>query len=139
MEGETYGVEAWGTYRMMDGWFVSAGLNLMHQDLGFEPESFQLQGIETAGNDPDEQFFLRSAWTISPDFDLDVDARYVGELPNPKVPGYFGLNARLAWHATDRIDLVLSGANLAGSHREFGPAGSIEFSPSVLLTLQWRG
>jgi iron complex outermembrane receptor protein len=135
MEGETYGVEAWASYRVTENWVVSAGLNLLHEDLRFKPRSFQLLGIESAGNDPEEQFFLRSSWNISRDFEFDIDARYVGELPNPNVPAYVGLNARLAWHATERFDVVLSGANLAGSHPEFSGA---EFEPSVLLTLQWR-
>jgi iron complex outermembrane receptor protein len=138
MEGETYGLEAWAGYGVTENWVVSAGINLLEQHLRLKPQSFKLVGTESAGNDPGEQFFLRSSWRLDADFDLDVDARYIGALPNPHVPAYMGLNARLGWHATEHVDIVLSGANLAGSHREFGPAGSLEFGPSVLLTLQWR-
>jgi iron complex outermembrane receptor protein len=139
VEGDVYGVEIWGTWQVMENWRVSAGANLMHQDLRFKKGSFQLTGFEILGNDPDEQYFLRSSWSFAPGFDFDIDARYVAELPNPHVPSYVGLNARLAYHVNERIDVVLRGENLAGAHREFGPfATAPEFEPAAFLALEWR-
>ena len=66
--------------------------------------------------------------------ELDIDARYIGALPNPAVPAYVGINARIGWHMTDHLELALSGYNLAGVHREFS---AIVFEPNALLTLKW--
>jgi iron complex outermembrane receptor protein len=98
-----------------------------------------LLGTQGAGDDPTHQVSLRSAWDLPHNIQFDIDARYIGVLPNPAVPAYVSFGSRIDWHAMDHIDLVLSGANLGGSHREFGAAaGGIIVGPSFLLTLQWR-
>jgi len=139
MEGETYGAEFWGSWQPSASWRLSGGFSLLHEDLRFKPGSIALGGLSTAGNDPSEQVFLRSSFDLPHDLELELEARYVGALPDPHVPAYVGLNARLGWHMTDHLEIALSGANLAGSHREFGPLPqSILFSPSVLLNLRWN-
>ncbi len=139
MAGDTYGVEFWGSYRIADWWRLSAGFNILQENLHFKPGSSQILGIEAAGNDPAHQVSLKSSWDLPHDIELDVDARYVGALPNPKIPAYFGLDVRLGWRATDNLEFALSGSNLAGSHTEFGPVpGNVIIRPSALLTLKWK-
>jgi iron complex outermembrane receptor protein len=68
---------------------------------------------------------------------LDADFRDVGKLPNPVVPEYVELNARLAWHVTDRLDLSLSGFNLLhGHHIEYVPGDEIR--RNFFLETRWR-
>lgn len=138
MEGTTYGAEIWGSYRLTDWWFVSAGVNLEHEDLRFKPGSSMFGGLQAAGNDPTQQELLRSSWDLPHNIEFDVDARYEGALPNPAQPAYVGVNARLGWHATDHLDLAITGTNLTGKHSEFGSIpGAVSFAPNVLATVQW--
>lgn len=139
MQGHTYGAEFWGRWRAADWWLISAGFNVLQEDLRFKPGSSQLLGLQAAGNDPTRQISLRSSWDLPHDITFDVGVHYVGALPAPAVPAYFGLDARLGWQFTDDLELALSGTNLAGPHTEFGPIpGGVVFHPSGLLTLKWR-
>jgi len=138
MEGETYGAEFWSSYQPNGWWRLTGGFNLLHEDLRFKPGSSAIGGLPTAGNDPSEQFFLRSSFNLPHGVAIELEARYVGALPDPQVPAYAGLNARVGWRVDDHFELALSGTNLAGAHREFGPfAQSIVFHPTGLLTLAW--
>jgi len=139
MEGNTYGAEFWGSYRMTDWWTFSAGFNVLEEDLKFKPSSIVLTGTQIAGNDPSHQVTLKSSWDLPHDVEFDIDARYIGALPDPAVPAYWGLDARVGWRMTDHLELALSGTNLAGKHTEFGPIpGGYVFSPEVLLALKWK-
>jgi iron complex outermembrane receptor protein len=138
MEGETYGAEFWGSWSPTDWWRLSAGFSLLRENLRFKPGSSTIGGIEMAGNDPSHQIFLRSAFDLPHDLELDIDARYVSVLPKPDVPAYLGLDARLGWHFAEEWELILSGTNLAGPHREFNALNQgIVLQPEGLLTLKW--
>jgi iron complex outermembrane receptor protein len=139
MEGDTYGAEFWGSYRVADWWRLSAGFNVLEENLRFKPGSVILTGTQIAGNDPSHQVTLKSSWDLPHDVEFDIDARYIGALPNPAVPAYWGLDARVGWQMTDHFELALSGTNLAGKHTEFGPIpGGYVFGPTVLLALKWK-
>ncbi|HWA89830.1 MAG TPA: TonB-dependent receptor [Rhizomicrobium sp.] len=139
MEGETYGAEAWGSWRPYDWWTLSGGFSLLKEDLRFKPGSSTIGGLMTAGNDPTHQIFLRSAFDLPHGIELDIDARYVSVLPEPSVPAYLGLNARIGWHVTDAVELALTGTNLTGPHREFNsPLQGIVLQPEGLLTVTWK-
>jgi iron complex outermembrane receptor protein len=70
---------------------------------------------------------------------FNADLREVGELPDPRVPGYAELNAQLGWRATDRLSFELSGFNLLhGRHLEYVIAGGDMVERSVLLSTRLR-
>jgi iron complex outermembrane recepter protein len=62
---------------------------------------------------------LRSSMNFGA-FTLDADVRNIGSLPNPEVPAYTEMNARLGWHISKRWEAALSGSNLLHPyHLEF--------------------
>jgi iron complex outermembrane receptor protein len=140
MKGETHGVEAWGTYLVSDWWRLSAGVNLMHRELRFEEGSRDVVGIQAAGNDPKYQFSLRSSMNLTPQLELDVGLRKTGALPNPTVPDYLSLDARIGWQVADNLDLSVTANNLLDDrHPEFGAApGRSVFGRSVFFGVRWR-
>jgi iron complex outermembrane receptor protein len=70
-------------------------------------------------------------------FQSDVVARYVSELPQPEVPGYFTFDARLAWQR-DHVELAIVGQNLADRrHPEFSPGAEIPRSVYGSVTVRW--
>jgi iron complex outermembrane receptor protein len=126
IEGNVHGVEIWGSLQATDWWRLSAGLTVQHLDLSFEPGASKLLGTQQAGDDPHHKATLRSSMTIWDDVNLDADFRYVGALPDPKVPEYVELNARLAWRVSDTLSLALTGYNLLhGQHQEYPGADLI--------------
>jgi iron complex outermembrane receptor protein len=139
MYGDTYGAELWGSYRVTEWWLFSAGFNVLEENLKFKSGNALPTGTQIAGNDPSHQVTLKSSWDLPHDVEFDIDARYIAALPDPAVPAYWGLDARVGWQMTDRLELALSGTNLAGKHTEFGPIpGGYVFGPTVLVALKWK-
>ncbi len=137
IEGHVYGLESWATYQVKDWWRLSAGFNLQHEHLTFAPGATQLLGVAQEGDDPHHQASLRSSMDLLDGVSFDADFRDVGALPNPVVPEYVELNARLAWHVTEKLDLSLSGFNLLhGHHLEYEPGDEIR--RNFFLETRWR-
>jgi iron complex outermembrane recepter protein len=142
MVARTYGVEVWGSYGVTDWWKLSAGFNIQHEDRRFRPTSSALGGVAIAGDDPNHQTSLRSAMDIGSGLTLDADLRWIGMLPNPKVPEYVELNTRLAWDVSDKWQIALSGFNLLHAHHiEYELAGATtgdEVDRSVFVQARYR-
>ncbi len=147
MEGETYGVEAWGVYQVTDWWRISGGANWLRKRLRYEPGSSQIVGTQIAGNDPTHQASIRSMMDLGHGLSLDLDLRRIGALPNPASPAYTELGASVAWTISRSLEVSLTGANLLNDHHsEFGAsranvqigAAGVESARSVFIDLRWR-
>lgn len=145
MKGETYGVEAWGSCQLRDWWRLSAGLNLLRENLRFKAGSsgsFGLPGfpgIEQAGSDPAHQASLRSSLNLASNITFDADLRYIGARPNPHTPHYYDLGARLSWKPLEPLELSLTGFNLLHAHHvEYVGSSPAEMARSVLAEAHWR-
>ncbi len=133
--GNVYGIEAWGTYQPTDWWRLSAGANIQTESFRSGPNA--LLGREQNGNDPHHQASLRSSMNLGDSVTFDTDFRYVGILPNPHVPAYVEMNARLGWAITDRLELSISGFNLLHDrHLEYAPGDEIR--RSFFVDTRWK-
>ena len=119
MEGGTYGFEAWANWQVTRWWRLSPGFRSLHKRLEFSDDASGLLGIEQAGNDPTSRSTLKSSmdfgrWTV------DAVLRYVGKLPSPESPSYTDMGARIAWRASESLELAISGTNLLDdTHNEY--------------------
>jgi iron complex outermembrane recepter protein len=140
MEGSTKGVEAWGSYRVTPSWRLDAGWVEMRQSLRAEPGSTSTVTAAGLGNDPHRWITLRSSFDLTPRHELDVMARYVSELPNPQVPSYTAVDARLGWKVSRELQLSLLLQNLFDdSHPEWGPAANrAEYRRALFFKVLWR-
>ncbi|MGD9964959.1 MAG: TonB-dependent receptor plug domain-containing protein [Hyphomonadaceae bacterium] len=140
MHGETYGLEAWGSYALNDWWRMDAGLWLFEKNLELDAGSADVFGVGFAGNDPEVQAMLRSLVDVNDRTHFDLTLRYVGELPGPGVPSYVGVDARLGYRVNEHLELSIAGYNLGDEHVEFiNPAlPPRELSPSFFISARWR-
>lgn len=142
MSGETYGLEAWGSYSLADWWRINAGLNWQQKELDIDPGSADVFGVAFAGNDPELQLSMRSLMNLGERTELDITARYVSELPSPQVDEYVALDARIGFRLSDRLELSIAGANLLDDDDrvEFiNPSlRPFEVSRSVFVSARWR-
>lgn len=139
MKGHVYGIEAWGSYEAAGWWKLSAGVNFLSEEMKFKPGASGLLGDSQQGDDPHHQAFLRSSMQLSDTVTFDADFRYVGQLPDPHVPGYVELNSRLGWMVTDRLELSLSGFNLLHDHhREFTVPPADDVKRSFFIDARWK-
>lgn len=139
MQGNTYGVEAWANIQMTDWWRLSPGLRTLHQVLTFTSGTPGLLGTAQAGNDPSLQASLTSSMELPRRMTLDTSLRYVNALPDPALPGYYELTARLGWQASQQLELSLVGDNLLQARHLEYPAPDGEAIPrSVMAQARWH-
>lgn len=105
----------------------------------FRPDSGDTL-LSSAGNDPRHQLLLRSAWDLAYGTELDVGVRAVSALPDPAVPGYVGLDARLGWPIRPGLRASLTARQFqSASQAEFGAApGRSQIGRSLYLQLSWK-
>jgi len=139
MDGHTWGVEAWGSYAVADWWRLGAGVSTLRQHLRFKPAASGLLGLSQAGDDPTHHGFIRSSMNFSGRWTLDANLREVGALPDPRVPAYVELDARLGWRVNERLELSLSGFNLLHRwHQEYVFPDSDRIGRGVSLDTRLR-
>lgn len=121
LNAETWGVEARASYQVLPGWRAHAAYAYLDKSFSFDPGSTDPTGGLAEGNDPEHRFILRSYLDLPGGFALDGTVRYVSRLPSPVVPAYTGVDLRLGWRASERLEFSLMGQNLLEeSHPEFG-------------------
>jgi iron complex outermembrane receptor protein len=140
LEGHTYGVEGWASYQVTDWWRLSGGFNLLRKDFRLKPGFTDLAARQSLGNDPRHQATLRSYMTLLDNVEFDVAVRAVEKLPNPAVPSYIALDARLGWFVTDNLELSVAGTNLTDpGHPETGTVAQRgDIRRSFYGTVRWR-
>jgi iron complex outermembrane recepter protein len=141
MEGETYGVEAWGGYKLNEQWRVTLGYSALRKMLRLKPGSGDTTSLAAAGTDPSYQFFARSAVNLPHNVDFDLVLRAINGLPSQGVPQYTAFDAQVGWLVSRGVEVSLTGNNLFDSrHREFGTTATgseIERSAFVKLRLEF--
>ena len=131
MEGETYGFELWANWQVTRWWRLSPGYRSLEKRLSFSDGASELLGVEQAGNDPAQRALLKSSMDFGR-WSLDATLRYVGKLPSPENPSYTDLGARLAWRASDSLEIALSGINLLdATHAEYALPTANEIRRSI--------
>ncbi len=140
IEGRLHGIEGWGTYRVSPALRIAAGFLAMEHHLQVRPGVVDLRGFSALGNDPKLTAFARANWDFLPGRELDVAVRYVGELPDPIVPAYAVVDARLGWKFSSSLEASLLVRNLGNrGYAQFGTsAARAEFEREVLLRLTWK-
>ena len=140
IHGTTRGLEGWMRWRIMKSWEVSAGGVAQDIRLALDADSQDLGGLVTLGNDPDFWYGIRTSFDVSQDVEFSADFRRVGALPNPYVPAYNSVDARVGWWIKPQLSLSLTGRNLLErSHPEWGvdPVRA-EVARSLFVALSWR-
>ncbi len=121
LEGHSYGIEAWGDYRVSDWWRLKAGFNLLHQSLRFKPGSNDPIGTTAEGDDPRHQLSVRSEMNITDEVEFDFGVRQIGRLPAPAIPSYVSVDARVGWKFLPNVEGSVAVTNLFDDrHQEFG-------------------
>lgn len=140
LKGNVYGVEAWANYKVNDHWQLAAGFNAQHENLSFRPGSSRLLGIAQAGDDPGHQVSLRSTVSLGKAITWELDGRYIGGLPSPRVPGYVELNTRVAWKVSPKLEVAVSGSNLLHRYHREIQTDSLNnaVARSAFVEAKWR-
>lgn len=126
-EAEAFGLELFGTWQVTDQWRLSPAYSYLKLRVTPDSDSGDSLGELDETNYPEQQFSLRSYWSLSPRWRLDSALHYVDELAridsrDNAIPDYWRLDARLSWQPRKGNELSLVAQNiLDGHHPEFGP------------------
>src|SRR6202042_1747253 len=109
-------------------------LSTLKKRLSFQPDSTGLLGLAQAGDDPSGHGSLTSSMDLGREVTFDASLRYVAALPDPALPSYYDMSARVGWRACKRLELSVSGTNLLNArHYEFpAPGGGEQITRSVI-------
>ena len=113
---------------------VRASYTHLRTEITRDAHSRDVSGGVNEANDPRHLFALRAGVDLGAHVEADAWFRRVGMLPNPAVPAYSELNARIGWRPRPAIEVALVGQDLLhGQHAEFGAAvpRRVEFERSV--------
>jgi iron complex outermembrane recepter protein len=140
IEGDVDGFEAWGTWQAAPAWRLSAGWLRLREDLNSTRGTPDPSGVAGLGNDPHQQWNLRSSLDIGSRGEFDVLVRHVGALPSPAVQAYTAVDARLALRVSPTLELSVLGQNLFDPrHVEFNAVGAAsQIERKVFVKATWK-
>jgi len=151
--GETYGTEISSTWQVFEDWRLSGNYSLLESHLAAAPSLLTTSTESVSTRAPVHQVSLRSSLNVTKDVDFDLWLRYASGVADTGVtspgltpayiPGYFTMDARIAWRPTQRLELSIVGQNLFDSpHREFNPTflstQMAQITCSVFAKVPWR-
>ncbi len=142
LRARSVGVELTAHYQPATWLAFKLGYRWMDFDLEPEPGSGDILNGVFEANDAEHLLTLVARVDLARDWEFDLTFRFVSDLPNPAVPAYGTVDARLGWQARPGWELALVGRNLLQpAHPEFA---SVNTSPreevvrSFLLMTTWR-
>lgn len=139
LNAETWGAELRFNVQAASWWRLYSSYTWFRRDFSLDPDSNDATGGTSEGDDPEHRFALRSLMDLPGRIELDAWLRYVGALPQPRVPAYTELDLRLGWRATAGLELSLIGQNLLhDQHPEFWTVVQKEVERSLLGRVTWR-
>jgi iron complex outermembrane receptor protein len=111
-------------------------------NLHLDPSSLDANSAAAVGESPRHQFQVRSYLTLPQRLEFDSELYYVDSLPAVRIPSYERVDARLAWHAAESIELTVVGQNLLDDrYFEFGGVditSPTQAKRSVYGEVSWR-
>ncbi len=139
IEGRVHGVEGWGTWRLNPHLRLDAGFVAMGHTFKVRPGIVDLRGFSALGNDPKRTAIARATWDPTPRHEVNFTVRHVGALPDPAVPSYTTLDARLGWHVSKSLEISLTVRNAANrNYAQFGTlAARAERERAYLVRATW--
>ncbi|MBL0421661.1 TonB-dependent receptor [Ramlibacter sp. AW1] len=141
VEGTADGLEAWAHWNPLSVWRLSAGYTRLHKKLRFSgpAPANAANGIAAQGNDPRHLWKLRSRLDIGSRYAFDLALRHVGALPQPAIPSYTTVDARLGWAVSPSLELSLLAQNLLDpAHPEFESATGSQVRRQLWLRAVWQ-
>jgi len=141
LEGRSRGVELALSLQPVQWWRSHLSYTRLDVSVTKAPGSRDVGGGATEANDPPYVVQFRNSLDLPRHLEADARIRSVAALPNPAVPAFTEMAARLGWTPTRRLELAVEGEDLLHDrHAEFNPVarGFEEFERSVRLMLTTR-
>ncbi len=140
--GTTKGVEIAPEWRPTKFWRLRGSYSYLQMDIEKSLGSLDVgsaPGIN--GSSPKHQILAQSGFDISKNFTLDLDYRYISELPGQIVAAYSTGDANFGWRVSQHFRILVAGRNLLQPHHaEDGgdPGPLVQIKRSAYAKLTWQ-
>jgi iron complex outermembrane recepter protein len=141
LNGRSTGIELGVNVQPVTAWRSHLSYTYLDTEITRDADSRDVGRGLSESNDPHHLFSLRTSVDLGRTVELDAFVRHVGALPNPAVPAYTEINARIGWTPTARFEFAIVGQDIAHErHPEFGPETPqrLQFERSVRAVLTVR-
>jgi iron complex outermembrane receptor protein len=112
----SYGAELTATWQIRKNWQLFGSYSLFEIDaegpIGPDPFFVEQYNGSTAHN----ALYIRSSWNLTDHWQFDLIPRYMDRVTFADVPKYIEMDARLAWHPNENLEISLIGQNLLNPH-----------------------
>jgi iron complex outermembrane receptor protein len=134
------GVEGGLRWRVRDAWRIDAGTTQLLDHRWHAPGSADVAGTASLGNDPAQWWTARTSIDLPYELEFDAGLREVGALPQPHVPSYTAVDARLGWRARPWAELSVAVQNAFDTgHPEWGVSTArAEFPRAAFVRVDLR-
>ena len=145
-DARSQGAELLATFSPRDDWRLIGSYSYVYLDMQAHGQD-QNRGVFLEDSTPRHQISLRSLLDLRGGLQVDAHLRYSSEIERqPEIPvgpgidAYTELDLRLAWFASEQLELSLVGQNLLHDHHlEFGtPEARGEIERSVYGKVTWQ-
>lgn len=117
MHGKGYGGELSVGWKPIARWKLSTGYGFLRQVFHLNPGSQSPNSLLGEGDNPQNQFQIRSQLNLPHRTEFDTSVYYVGRLLDQSIPAYTRLDLRLGWHPYESLDFDVIGQNLLEPRR----------------------
>jgi iron complex outermembrane receptor protein len=138
VEAKTRGFEIAPDWKPVPFWQLKGSYSYLHLTAdnlpGFSNTSLR---DNYRGQSPAHQARLQSRLDLPGRFELDHTYRFVSRLVSQHVPAYHSLDVRFGWHASDSLELLVTGQNLLHPHHPEFNAVPVEIRRSAYAGVAW--
>ncbi|MEO5820010.1 MAG: TonB-dependent receptor [Vicinamibacteraceae bacterium] len=117
LHGRAYGVEGSGTWRVRQGWTLTAGYTFL--DLALTSDGVEQPGLSfesTEDDSPKHQVVLRSLTSFGRRWEADASLFLRSASDEDRVPAAARLDLRAGYRVSDRLTVSVAGTNLLDAH-----------------------
>jgi iron complex outermembrane receptor protein len=119
-------------WQVQPQWRLQATYSYLGVD-GDVPVAPDILASPPGGSDPSHSATLRSLLELNKRVRFDTAVRFVDDLEGVDIDSYVAFDARLAWRASERLEVSVTGRNLSNhDHFEFGVDQSFATVPTAV-------
>ena len=120
-EADTYGVELGLRWQATQTWQLHAAYGYLEIDAGSSGSPLTpAEVVSIEDRDPHHIASVRSLWNVTPEVELDLQARYVDRISGINTDSYLTLDSRIGWRPNKTLEIALVGTSLVDDPVEFG-------------------
>ena len=137
-----YGAAFFLNWSITNRWRISPGYSRLHMNVAGDPSSQDTSVTQVPGQNPAQQFQIRSSLALPKHLEWSGSMSHVGSLDSTGVPSYARVDTRVGWSVGESLEFSIVGQNLLRpEHVEYFQAHGVspsQIGRSVFGRIMWH-